>query len=238
MITWAAFRTQIRTSILNDVEGNNWPEAQVHDLMHWAMNTFSQHTALPAEFRIDATSLDALGQPYDLASTLLYPIPLNIMEPLDVSGRIYVESDGQRYYLDPITKTPNLGPDDTKSAWFWQKPEDTLRLSRPVGVGNSLTVQYFAYYEFPLVTDLVAKLQIPQWAWKPVATLVGAYALESVAVQSSTIDRWKDREDSGNPEHNALRKQQEYMIRSYEIAISKRPPQERTNFYRTIAKWR
>lgn len=237
MTTWSAFRAQIMGIALKDPDGLSWPDTQVHDALGWAHNTFCSHTALPKRVMIMSGDLNPLtGVAYNFGVDSEFALPSDLYEPLDMSGRVFVESAGSRYYFDPLTRTPNMKPESTKERWFWEV-SPLMRLSYTPGIANVLHVHYFAYYPKPLVTDLTAVLLIPGWAEKAIATLTAAYLLDGVGVESSMIDRWKEKNDSGNPEHNALRKQQQHMLMMYEAEISKYPVQNRQNFYRVLPRW-
>jgi hypothetical protein len=238
MVTWAAYRDQIRRSVLNDTENATWTDEQLHDCMVWGIHTFCAHTALPKELTIAAGSLNAQGDPYDLANDLIFDLPDDLYDNFDVTGAASIlKPSGERIKFDPATRTRGMSPDRQSTPGFFVYMNQ-LRLSEVVGEENELVLRYFAYYPTPELADVeTTDLTIPRWAEKPVATLVGSYALEWVSVQSANIDRWKDKTDSGNPEHNALRKQAEYMMTQYERMLLKYPPQDRENFYRELDPW-
>jgi hypothetical protein len=231
-IAWGVLRDRIRRSVLADVDLANWSDEQIQDLIGWALQRFALHTAIPTTLTYtDGQDID--GTPIDFSVDLSVPAPLDTVEPLSVSSRIYVtEEDGDTYYVDPKFLTPGIDLHTKNKQLFWVWPEGTLNFAEPIGTGSQLDIYYFAYYSVPAVDAPDEILPIPIWAEKPIATLVGAYALESYAVQSATIDRWKVNDDAGNPEHNALRKQMEFMLHQYELMLAKYPVQDRTNFFR------
>lgn len=233
-LKWVDFVAQIQSSILLDPDEDNWKFEQVHTYLAWAVDRFTAHTARPMRKTLQHGDPRQPSGAYDFSVDTEFEIPDNLYEPLSTTGRLYIESpSGDKWFLDPLTNTPGLSPSNRTHNWFWETPQGTIVLPRPVGVNNTLVIEYFAYYDIPDPTDDTALVQIPRWAYKAVASLAGAYALEAFAVQSATIDRWKDRMDSGNPEHNALRKQQEYLYNLYHQEISRVPVQDRVNFYRT-----
>jgi hypothetical protein len=230
-LTWGAYQDQIRRSILNDTELANWTAEQVYDYIGWALDRFAEHTAL-------LTEITYTDDDYDMATVTRFDMPSDIIDDIETAGQLTVttESD-QVYHLDPIDKTPGLTPHIKDQPSYWEMPSGKVNINMPIGAGGSLAINYFSYYPKPTYEDEESLILMPRWAWKPVASLIGAFALEGNAVQSATIDRWKDESDSGNPEHNALRAQQDFLIRQYELEIARRPRQERTNFFRRFEQW-
>jgi hypothetical protein len=233
-LTWSEYRAQILRSVLSDIDEGIWTAEQVHDYIGWAMDTFCNHTALLKEITINDGDLRADGiTAYDFSEDADIELPDDLFENLAHAGQVLVTTaNGITTFYDPIVYTPGLTPLEPSEPSFWIWPDETLNLSHTPGVGSKLVIRYFAYYPKPAMDDDNAVIRIPRWAQKPLGTLIGAYALENLAVQSANIDRWKDDNDSGNPEHNSLRKQQEAMLKQYEYEISKHIPQDRTNFFR------
>lgn len=234
-LTWGKYRTQIRRSVLADIDVVNWTEEQIQDLIGWALDRFCIHTALLSQTTIEDGDLKSDGiTPYDFSTDAIIEMPDDIFESLEIGGRVYVVTeDDVVINFDPVEYTPGLTPLAVTEPSFWVWPEDTLNLSHAPGENSKLVIEYFAYYPVPEdVDDTEEVIKIPRWAQKPVATLIGAFALESVAIESANIDRWKSEDDAGNPEHNSLRRQMEFLLRHYEYEISKHPPQDRSNFFR------
>lgn len=232
-ITWGAYRDQIRRSILRENESNNWTDEQIYDYVRWALDRFAIHTAHPKEVVIEEDSENG----YDFTTDTRFELPDDIFESLEVSSRIHVlDVKQKRTYLDPIDKTPGLHPYHPSEPSFWVWPEGYLNVNPAPGAGSQIHIEYFAYYPLPAIEDEEGVIPIPRWAEKPIATLVGAYSLESLANESANIDRWKDNTDSGNPEHNALRSQQSYLIKLYEQQLLQFTPQDRVNYFREYGR--
>jgi len=220
-------------SILADESNANWSAEQVHDFLGWALDRFCIHTAPLKTVTVVDGSLRTDATPYDFTVDTDIELPDDIFEALSVGSRVYAtDTAGNLTYYDPIKRTPGLHANRPTEASFWVWPEETLNLNAAPGTGASVTIEYFAYYEKPAIDNDAAIIRIPRWAEKPLATLIGAMALEPTGIQSATIDRWKIDDDSGNPEQNALRAQQQFLLRHYEYEISKHPSQDRANFFR------
>jgi hypothetical protein len=234
MVTWVDFKDQIRRNVLNDEDGANWKDSQIYDFTRWALDVFCQHTAPGKELVIEVGSLDANGIAYDLDTATSFDLPDDLFEDLAISGLVFVRTPNSTRILDPLRTTPGAKDSDTNLLVYWQFPFNKLNLHKPLGAQNSLVIRYFAYYDPPDENDPDAVIPVPRWALKPIASLVGSFALESQAVQSATIDRWKDRSDSGNPEQNALRVQQAFLRGEYERELSKHPSQDRVTYFREM----
>jgi hypothetical protein len=174
-----------------------------------------------------------------LAVDRSFALPTDVFETIEQNGLVTVVVGGITYYLDPVNLTDGLHiynrPSNSPIYWIW--PLDTLNLEAPLGTDGAMEIRYFAYY--PLAEneeDEDALVLLPQWAIQPVSFLVGSYALAALAIQSANIDRWKESDDSGNPEHNALRAQQDYMFKQYERGIARYPVQDRYNFFRNYTR--
>lgn len=231
-ITWGELRNQIRRSILNDVLLSNWTAEQIHDYIGWALDRFAEHTALVKQ--VSYTQTD-----YDMATETQFPIPEDIIGDVETTTMLEaIPEFDDPYFFDPVDYTQGLSPYVISSPAYWEMPTGTLNISEPIGENGELVLNYFSYYDTPSYDNDDAIIGIPRWARKPIATLVGAIALENYAVQSATIDRWKDSSDSGNPEHNSLRAQQKFMLQQYEYDIARHPLQNRTNFFRRYDAWR
>lgn len=234
-LTWGEYRTSIRRSVLADPDSTTWSDGQIQDLISWALDRFCIHTAYLKTLTINDGDTKSDGQTqYDFSTDAVFELPADVFESLEIGGRVSVlTTEGTQIYFDAVEYTPGLTPYSPTEPSFWIWPNDTLNLSHSPGTGSQVIIDYFAYYPVPGVDETDAIILIPRWAQKPVATLVGAFALESQAIQSATIDRWKSDFDSGNPEHNALRRQMEFLLKHYEYEVSKHPPQDRANFFRT-----
>jgi hypothetical protein len=236
MTTWATFRNTLRQSMLADLDEANFTDEVLLDCYTFALDTLCAHTALPKSTQFSNTVVKETVPSvtyYDMSADVAFELPADMYEPLDVSGQLsIVQSDGRVQYPDPVKRTPGLSPYKTLTVpGYWVWPENILNLSEPAGDGAILTVDYFAYYPAPVLdTDQVLH---PRWANTAMQYLAAAHALSSYSVQSASIDRFKDKYDSGNPEQNSLRVQQIHFINMYERELARRLPQDRTNFFRS-----
>ncbi len=233
-VVWGDYRQTIRESVLLDTTESQWSNKVIYDCLRWSVDTFASHTAVPKEWVLNSTSNALLVTPYDLETATQFTLPEDMYESLDFEGEVSVTLSGKRYILDPSNRTPGIHPySEIKSPYYYVFPDKTLNISNPIKETGELRIRYFAYYALPAnEDDDLAEIAIPRWAEQPIAFLVGSYALTSYAIQSATIDRWKDKSDSGNPEQNALRKQAESMMKEYERGIARFPMQDRVNYFR------
>ena len=232
MTTWGELIEKTLRSVLRDESYSTWSPYQVRDAMGWALKTFANHTAPMKEIQFEDGSIGLSG-PIDFSTETKIPVPSDLFTPLDTTGQIfYTDSEGLVHHLDPANRTQyiHINVLDPDSFLIW--PDNVIILGQAPGAGSLLTIRYFSYWDYPTIDNDDLDISIPEWAEKPVATLTGAYCLEGLGVESSIIDRWKDNSDSGNPEHNALRKQQEYLTGQYEWMIAQHERQDRENFFR------
>jgi hypothetical protein len=212
MITWAEFRQQLRRSVLKDIDEITWTDDQALDFIGWALDTFSAHTAMEKELLVTGVT----------GTTV--PVPSDIYDNLEVSGLLYLRKGGQTLYIDS-----REFPEETSHISYrtWQ---NVIELSHVPETGSTLHIRYFSYWPHPLLdTDLILA---PQWSYPALTYLVGSFALGPVGIASANINQWKDRTDSGNPEHNALRAQQKWFLQMYEQEIARYPKQNRSHYWR------
>lgn len=211
-MNWGEFRTQIRRSILKEPSPIKWSDAVLQDLCGWALDTFCAHTAA-----VSAAT-------FEPAET--FTLPENVFGDVETSGVLYYRAseDAPLTYFTPMRL--EFTDEPTFSVWG-----NTLTLSQ-VPTGGLFTLKYYALYPHP--TSDSDPITIPAWARNAVAHLIGALAQTPEAIQSAGIDRWKSRDDSGNPEDNALRIQQSHLMKFYENEITRFPRQMRENVYRRV----
>lgn len=244
-LTWAEYRNQIRRTIVSDAfdpefeEIPVWTDEEFRDALGWSLDTFAAHTALPRLVAYDKSTIKIKGDNpiyYDMSVDRSFPLPDDVYEDIQTTGMVYFVSGDKINLLDPVNYTPGLKPlNSNRGFYVW--PENTLNIMESMKADDTLYIRYFAYYPCPQDgTDIV---QIPRWARKAVAYLIGSNLLAGVGVQSARIDRFKDREDSGNPVQNAIRVQQEWFRKLYEQEIARYSRQDRINAFREeIPLWR
>jgi len=219
-LTLLSFRNSVRRSVLKDVNPTTprWSDSEISDFIAWSLDTFAHHTA-------QATSVSYTG-----VTGTTFTLPDNLFESLDESGQVYLKSGDTIKYLAPVryANDRSVFSDDG----FYTFPDKTLNLVKTPVVNGSTTdliVRYFAYYNHPVQnTDTI---DVPRWAVAALSYLVGAHSLAGVGMRSANISQWKEKPEAGGPEHNALRKQQEWFLEMYNLEIDRRHPQDRTNFW-------
>jgi hypothetical protein len=238
-ITWEAFRNTVRRTILRDSDPNaiepDWSDELLRDATRWALNTFCSHTALFQSARYDKNTVKIPGDSpvyYDMTTDTDFVLPLDVFEDVEISALVCVTNGTERYYIDPLNHTPRVSPRSNPQG-FRLLPGNTIRIENVVLTADTqLTIDYFAYYPSPEVDgDL---LLIPRWAETALAYLVGAHCMSSAAVSSANINQWKNREDSGTPEHNAFRVMQDQFLKLYERELARYPLQERLQMFRNL----
>lgn len=239
-ITWGNYRNQIRRTILSDAIADDgfddtqvtWTDEQFLDALEWSMDTFAAHTALPKRVVYNADTVKYPGDTpiyYDMSVDREFTLPNDIYEDIQTTGMVYYVRNNQPSSLDPVKYTPGLKP-IKNSTGFYVWPETTLNVTAEMNEDTELYLMYFAYYPTPKDDD--DKIMVPRWARKALAYLVGSNLLAGVGVQSARIDRFKDREDSGNPVQNAIRVQQDWFRKLYEQEIARYSRQDRVNSFR------
>lgn len=226
-ITWGELLSEVRSNLLRDTvpdaETNEYryPDADLLTCCKWALDTFAQHTAIATS----TSYTPATGIEYNLPDNLYDP------EPLEQTGFVFVQkADGTTPYLDPINYTDGLSVYDSDG--FYTYPDGKLILSLATNYGETdvLVVRYFAYYNYPAIPGDV--LQIPRWGREALAYLIAAHAISGYALKSASIRQWGAKPDTGTPEQNPLRKQQEEFFCLANKALDRYPRQDRTNWWR------
>lgn len=212
MVTWATFRNQVRRSVLKSTAEDTWTNESLKDMMAWALQSFASHTACPS------------GVTYYGASGTNFQLPDNIYTPLHLTGLVYLSTSTSTEVIEPYYRN-----DDILSYDCWG---DYISFSEELDGSSDLIIKYFAYWPEPVYDDDI--IRVPNWAFSALSYLMGVYALTPVGVQSANISQWKDKSDSGNPEHNSLRAQQEHFIKLYEREISRHARQDRENYFKRL----
>jgi hypothetical protein len=223
--TWGELLSEVRSNLLRDTVPDEetgeyrYPDSDLLSCCRWALDTFAQHTAV-------ATSTS-----YTPANGTTYTLPDNLYdpEPLEQTGFVYVSnSNGDITYLDPINYTEALNV--YGSDGFYTYPDGILTLTDEYGETDVLVVRYFAYYTYPTVAGDV--LGVPRWSREALAYLIAAHAISGYALKSASIRQWGAKPDTGTPEQNPLRKQQEEFFCLANKALDRIPRQDRTNWWR------
>lgn len=225
MITWGELLAEVRSNLLRDTVPDpdtgefKYSDTDLLSCCRWALDTFAQHTAVATS----TSYTPVTGTEYTLPDNLYEP------EPLEQNGFVYVaKADGTIAYLDPINYTDSLSV--YGSDGFYTYPDGRLTLTSEYGETDELVVRYFAYYTYPTSTDSV--LGTPRWSREPLAYLIAAHAISGFALKSASIRQWGAKPDTGTPEQNPLRKQQEAFLCMAREAMERYPRQDRTNWWR------
>lgn len=234
-IVWGEFRTQIRRSFLNDPATDTFTNDQIMDGVNWALTEFASHTAPLVVQEYSDTTIKVVGdiyeeivrEYYDMSLDVSFPLTHEAINNIQDEGKVYIQRGYARDYLvgaQASTLRELPGSSDT-----FEHLNDQLVLAGPAGKGAILHIHYFSYYDKVMSDDDV--INIPRWAESLVACLTAANALTSAIMQEVSISQFKESPESGNPEHNAHRNQQKFLLKRYENEIVKFPPQDRANYF-------
>lgn len=215
-LTWGDYRTKIRRSILKDPNAKTWTNDVLSDICQWAQDTFCAHTALPTSYTYTSTARQL-------------DLPDNVFSEIEKTGKLFfiADEDGTVNVVPPLY---NLDTQDVQNLAYtaWNN-QITFNATPDAG---KIVLLYFAHYPAPVSdSDLIL---LPRWSLNAVSHLIGALAHTPEAVQSAGIDRWKTREDAGYPDDNALRAQQQWMLKVYDNELHRYPQQMRENFYNRV----
>ena len=226
-ITWGAFKTVVRRSILKDVNGTKWSDDNLLDYVGWALDAFCAHTAYAS-----STTYEGDGVTYQ------FTLPDNVFVPLEEAGLVYLFDPSDEHlpiYLQPVYTSFDVQPSDPYGYYTW--PEGTLCTTQPVDTDITLVVRHYAKYTHPLSdSDLIT---VPTWAHAAIAYRMGAYALAGLEIREAKISSYDAKPDTGNPEDNATRIQAESWFKRYQDELALHPkqvrvsaPRDRTRFGR------
>lgn len=210
---WSEFRTALRRSFLKDEGALTWSNDSLLDICKTALDVLAAHTAVPT------------GQVLSPASTE-YTLPTNLYGVLEETGALYTtDSSGSvtRWY------EATYFPEGTYNEYLFRTWGNKLILTEAPNTSDTLNLRYFAYYDYPTSDSSV--LGIPRWSGLAFSYLMCAIAETPVSMQSANISQWKTKIDSGQPEHNALRVQQEVLYSLYERELARYPRQDRKNYF-------
>jgi hypothetical protein len=214
-MTWGQLREQVRRSILrDDIVGQvpRWDDFELKDFCHFALKELAVHTAIAT-----ATSVPA-------ASGTEFPMPSNLFDTLDKTGEVFFVANGSYTFLDPINFTAGLNR--TSANGFWTRPDTTLHLTTALDGSGVLNIEYYAHYDPPYIDEDI--VGIPEWMHTALCYLIGAHAMTAIGGRSSVIRQWNQRPDTGQPENNPLRKQQQWYLEMVTRELNKVNPQIRT----------
>lgn len=223
MGTWGELRAQVRDALLKDTDPTayRWSDSELLTIFKWALDTFARHTAA------------ATATAFTPANALEYPLPDNVYdaEPFDLIGQVFVvDATGIVEYLNPVQHTNGLHPYTARG--FYTYPERVLHLTEAFAATSTLQIRYYAYYNVPVAdSDLI---ETPRWAQSALSYLMAAHALSGASLKTASIRQWGAKPDTGVPEQNPLKAQQQWFLEMYESELQRYPPQERVQHFRNL----
>lgn len=221
MLVWDELRSQVREALLKDTDPTayRWSDSELLTICKWALDTLARHTAA------------ATATAFIPASATEYPLPDNLYdgEPFDLTGQVFIrDAAGTVEYLNPVRHTNGLHPYTARG--FYTYPERVLRLTEPFPVTAELHVRYYAFYTAPSHSD--DPIAVPRWAQSALSYLIAAHALSGASLKTASIRQWGAKPDTGAPEQNPLKAQQQWFFELYERELQRYPPQERVQHFR------
>jgi len=225
MLTWSELRNQVREALLKDTNPSEyrWSDSELLTYCSWALNTFARHTAL------------ASGTGFSPATGVEYNLPENLYdgEPFDITGQVFViDAAGTIEYLNPIRYTGGLHPHNAKG--FYTYPDKVLHLTQAFGETDLIQIRYYAYYTAPVSGE--DPIEVPRWALNPLSYLIAAHALSGASLKTASIRQWGAKPDTGTPEHNPMKVQQQWFLEMYEREMQRFTPQERVQHFRALSE--
>jgi hypothetical protein len=200
--------------------GRTFSEALRIEAWNWAQDQLCAHTPRQRE---ETAEIDSDGRSIILPSDFLA-----------VEG-LYDYDEEQWWW--PMRRRPGdrrLEDDDVLEFWFWGnkmylESEITLNTDR-------LRFLYWAYWpkiEYSesvsgTVTVTQPTIYTPQWAELPLLHLVIFSTMVHLEVESSDLNQWRIRVESGDPLDNPRMASARWHLEMYERLVEKFPPARRT----------
>lgn len=227
--TWATVKNEVREIMLQDTPKDGvsfkYTDTLLYSILSMALSSLASHTCRESYFAISDTTLKGDGVTnYNMATDTVFELPSDVYEDFERTAVVYYTTIGstKRFFLVDLYGSPN-----TNNHHYWLV-NDQLHLSKAIGASSTLHLYYYGYWSLPSsATDDAFVMDYPRWADHAVYLLMATNTLTATAVRTSFITRFNSNEDSGNPEHNSLRQQQEWMYKQYLNEINSVPRQKR-----------
>ncbi len=234
MTTWGAYLNRVRAVYLRDVEitgdpsfGFTFPDDQILECYRLAVDSFADfHAPQKSVFWNSSTPKLPSGF-YDMSVDRRFPIPADSIDDVEFSGRVSVERGGRLTYLETL-RTTSSGFQSNRQGFYVFNNE--LVITYPMAAGDTLHLEYFAYYSVP--DDDLDVIEIPRWAEGPVGLLIVYHALVPMIIRGSENSEYKTKPESGTPEQNPWIRTQNHVMKQYEMSFLRRARQDRTNMAR------
>jgi hypothetical protein len=116
--------------------------------------------------------------------------------------------------------------DDYQTFLDWiDYPDGYVSFNYQVDEGSEYEVYYFAHWGIPSnASDITFVMEVPQYAHQGLVYYAGAHVLIPSAVNSATIRQFNLRVDSGDPEHNPLKVEADYLRSLFFTEMKLMPP--------------
>lgn len=229
---WSEIRAKVRAAVLKDVltvdqttADYRWSDDELLIGVQFALAQFAAHTAYAA-----ATS-------FTPATGTVYSLPPDVYDGDNTEQTLSVYlAEGTTTttvtYLDPVRYTPGINPRGG-SQGYYVFPDDSLNIIQGSSKeASSLNLHYFAYWPEPVLgTDLVL---VPRWAEMVICYLTGGHVLSGNGLKTANIRQWNAKPDTGSPEDNPIRLQQQWFFKLANQLLMDHPVQDRVQVFRTL----
>lgn len=216
MITFEVFKLRV-LRVLDDLDRDNptWTDDDLLDYANEALAALSMHTA--QQVVVDSVLT---------ADTSSYAMPDGYLSP----GPVWLISGTYRYLLTPFELEPGQDlPTQVVSGRrteYYEWPAGTLSFLRPLASGDTLRLQYYAYWDrLEVDSDTLA---IPRWMEDALKWDMLQRAMSKPGAQASSLGQYKTKRDLGNPEDNPLLDYAKWCQKQFDRVWNEHAPQDRT----------
>jgi len=220
-VRWEDLRASIAQMLDDTARGEtdnpSWSNDELKSYTNFALTAFADHTAQTKSKTYEAATAD-------LSSANL-PEDLIQIGPVWFPNRVLVSP----VYLEPgQTFADEEVSTSSQPVGYYRWPDDVLNLTQAVPQGESLVLFYWAYWD--TVEQDGSIIKIPKWAEEAIVWHCLSRAMAKPGVQAASLGQWKQRQDSGTPEHNPGRRYAEYCFEQFDAILARHARQDRTGW--------
>ena len=215
MAKWEQLKGRVLRALkAEDQTQPKWVADDVLDYLSFALDAFSAHTARQVLWtKTAATNITRAVLPDDLMA--LGPVwfpDRRLLSKIDLQPGMLFESETIEA--------------DSLPFGYYEWPDGTLNLTRTLGEGETITVQYWAYWPIPANDD--ADLMIPRWAEEALFWYMISRAMVKSGVSRAQLGQWDTKRQSGMPEDNSPKAYAQWAEDRYRSILAEHPPQDRS----------
>ena len=202
---WSAFKLEIGSKV-NDPNADNDPSGMIYAINDALLLFAAVHTG-------KASTFDMTGD----GSTTQFSIPENCVEHEGVSYVYGVYDSTDDAWLTKV----EFFPGKPMQQGFYSYPSGTLNINPAPDSGNALVGYYVAHYAQVVGDSSV--ISLPAWAFEAVKMYAAGRVLETQSSNFTTINNFRTKVDSGNPEHNPVLQLSKRYIDQFWDIINQHP---------------